>query len=182
MRLGRATVHCVVAAFCGVSLGIASFVAPVAAQEVGRGGQGRDGREVARGDDGDTITYTIIETPDSNPGDATTPVSPVSPATPAAPDLSRVPVPPENEPPPVVQPVVEPAAAPLDGSQDIAPVGEATVAETVPLTATCLDFGSWYDAQVSYEAAGGTAAGPDLVGALDLDADGVACEELIEYS
>ena len=43
--------------------------------------------------------------------------------------------------------------------------------------AGCDSYGSWYDAQVAYEAAGITAADPAVVAALDPDYDGIACEE-----
>jgi hypothetical protein len=56
-------------------------------------------------------------------------------------------------------PAAEPAAAP-----------ESTVAG-------CGSYGSWYDAQIAYEAAGLTAADPAVVSALDPDYDGIACEE-----
>ncbi len=42
---------------------------------------------------------------------------------------------------------------------------------------SCSSYGSWYDAQVAYEAAGTTAADPAMVQALDPDFDGIACEE-----
>jgi hypothetical protein len=43
--------------------------------------------------------------------------------------------------------------------------------------AGCGSYGSWYDAQVAYEAAGMTSADPAVVSALDPDYDGIACEE-----
>lgn len=45
----------------------------------------------------------------------------------------------------------------------------------------CASYATWYDAQVAYESAGATAADPALVNALDPNADGVACEELMTY-
>jgi hypothetical protein len=62
---------------------------------------------------------------------------------------------------------------PNAGTAAAAPAPESTVA-------TCASFPSWYDAQVFYESAGGTAAAPDLVASLDPDYDGVSCEEIME--
>jgi hypothetical protein len=59
----------------------------------------------------------------------------------------------------VLAPAAEPAAAPAS------------------TTAGCDSYGSWYDAQVAYEAAGMTTADPAVVAALDPDYDGIACEE-----
>jgi hypothetical protein len=54
------------------------------------------------------------------------------------------------------------------------PAAPAAVPATV---AGCDSYASWYDAQVAYEAAGITAADPEVVAALDPDYDGIACEE-----
>jgi hypothetical protein len=59
---------------------------------------------------------------------------------------------------------------------------DITVAAAVPAAApaaiaACGGYGSWYDAQLAYEAAGLTDADPALVSALDPDGDGIACEE-----
>jgi hypothetical protein len=43
--------------------------------------------------------------------------------------------------------------------------------------AGCGSYGSWYDAQLAYEAAGMLEADPALVSTLDPDLDGIACEE-----
>lgn len=59
----------------------------------------------------------------------------------------------------VLAPPAAPAAAPTGG------------------VAGCGSYGSWYDAQVAYEAAGMTSADPAVVSALDPDYDGIACEE-----
>ncbi|MDQ3692688.1 MAG: excalibur calcium-binding domain-containing protein [Chloroflexota bacterium] len=183
-----------VTALLGLSLGIAAFAGPAGGQEQtspatvvelaqprhDRGGPGQDGREVARGDAGESISYTIVETPDPAAGDATTAVAP------AAPDLSRVPVQPDSGETTLAPPTGEPASAPVASNPDAGVAGDATVTdpggESPELAATCADFGSWYDAQVHYESLGSTAAAPELVSALDPDVDGVACEELIVYS
>lgn len=61
--------------------------------------------------------------------------------------------------------VLAPAAAP------------AAPAAAPAAIAECGSYGSWYDAQLAYEAAGLTDADPALVSALDPDVDGIACEE-----
>jgi hypothetical protein len=60
-----------------------------------------------------------------------------------------------------------PVAAPAPGDDTAAPNAAYS----------CDNYGSWYDAQVAYEAAGITAADPAMVSALDPDYDGIACEE-----
>ncbi len=183
-----------VTALLGLSLGISACDGPATAQESnspttvieqeqprpGRGGPGQDGREVARGDAGDSISYTIVETPDPAAGDATTAVAP------AAPDLSRVPVQPDSGDTTLAPPTGELASAPVASNPVAGVAGDATVTDPVgespALAATCADFGSWYDAQVYYESLGAAAAAPELVGVLDPGVDGVACEELIVYS
>ncbi len=183
------------AGLLGLSVGIVTFLGtgPVSAQEGNfpstvvnlpelDSGRNRDGVEVAQGDDGDSISYTIVENADST-GDATTAVHPEAPTPP---DLSRVPVPADSGETTVAPPSGEPASAPVDGSQPDGVMGDATMAdpagEGTPLVASCADFASWYDSQVYYESVGGTAAAPELVNALDPDYDGVACEELIQFS
>lgn len=56
--------------------------------------------------------------------------------------------------------------------------GPAAAPASAPATTTvgCGGYGSWYDAQVAYEAAGGTAS--SLADSLDPDRDGVACEDM----
>lgn len=190
-----------VAGLLGVSLGLIVAGVPVPTQAQNNGqptssinnlgdyqppsgsGNGRNGVEVARGDDGDTITYTIVEAPDTY---AEPPTS-VTPEDPAPPDLSRVPVmTSDSEPTP--EPVA-PAPAPVDTTtQPGGVVGEPTTVDpnaapapaAAPSVATCAGFPSWYDSQIYYESAGGTAAAPDLVASLDPDYDGVACEEIME--
>lgn len=63
-----------------------------------------------------------------------------------------------------------------------APVAEGTTPETAaaPVSA-CGGYGTWYDAQVAYEAGGGLGGDQGVVQAVDPDFDGVACEELIVY-
>lgn len=59
-----------------------------------------------------------------------------------------------------------------------APV-EATSTVTEPVATyvgSCADYGTWYDAQVAYEGAGGTSS--SLAGALDPDGNGTACESM----
>ena len=65
------------------------------------------------------------------------------------------------------------AAAPV-----VAPV-ESTSTTTAPVATSvgsCADYGTWYDAQVAYEGAGGTSS--SLAGALDPDGNGTACESM----
>lgn len=75
---------------------------------------------------------------------------------------------PEAAPAPVTDQAVDPAAVP---ATDPALAGTG-----------CANYGTWYDAQVAYEAGGGTAADPGFVNSLDPNWDGVACEELMAYS
>lgn len=185
------------AGLLGLSIGLAAGVGavPAAAQETGLpstivdltdrdldSGRGRDGRQVARGDDADSISYTIVESPDSS-GDATTAVTP---DTPAAPDLSRVPVMSGSDETTVAPPTGEPASAPMDAGPPVGVSGDVTTADPAGAAASpvaaCADFATWYDAQVFYESMGGTAASAELVTALDPDTDGFACEELVAYS
>jgi hypothetical protein len=144
-------------------------------------GRNRDGREVAQGDDGDTISYTIVENPVSN-GDATTAVTPEAPA---APDLSRVPVMGGADETTVAPPSGEPVSAPVAEAAPAGAAGDATTAaptgEGAPAVAVCTDFPTWYDAQVFYESMGAAAAQPELVNSLDPNVDGFACEEMVEY-
>lgn len=62
-------------------------------------------------------------------------------------------------------------------------VDPAAIPATDPALAGtgCANYGTWYDAQVAYETAGGTAADPGFVNSLDPNWDGVACEELMAY-
>jgi hypothetical protein len=57
-------------------------------------------------------------------------------------------------------------------------VPEATESETTS-TGFCASYGTWYDAQVTYEELGATAADPALVDEVDSDYDGIACEEIM---
>jgi uncharacterized protein YkwD len=57
--------------------------------------------------------------------------------------------------------------------------GDAAPQNPNQQVAKCSDFGTWYDAQNAYEAAGGTDADPALVNSLDPDWDGIACEEMM---
>lgn len=112
------------------------------------------------------------------------------------------------EPAPSAEPaagaVPEPVEAPAATVSDVAPessdivmssedgeateIGESVPAAPVPVSpaassgSACGDYASWYDAQIAYEEAGGTAADPALVSALDPDADGIACEEAMATS
>jgi hypothetical protein len=182
----------VLAGLLGVGLAACAGAVPAAAQESGLpstivdlsdrdldSGRGRDGREVAQGDDADSISYTIVENPDST-GDATTAVAP------AAPDLSRVPVMSDGDETTVAPPSGEPVSAPIDGVPPAGVAGDVTTAdpagEAAAPAAACADFATWYDAQVFYESMGGPAGSAELVASVDPDADGFACEELIEYS
>jgi hypothetical protein len=192
-----------VAGLLGVSLGIvaAGVSAPTLAQNSGQptsvinnlgdytppSGNGRDGVEVAQGDDGDTITYTIVESPDTY----AEPPTAVYPEDPTPPDLSRVPVTSTDNDTTAPPPTGEPVAAPVDpAAQPGGVVGDATTVDPdgqtaaapapVSTVATCAGFSGWYDSQIYYESMGGTAAAPDLVASLDPDYDGVACEEIMQ--
>jgi len=81
----------------------------------------------------------------------------------------------------------------LDGTYsvtDVAPPNVTVAGDTEVLTpaaapvstssvAGCDSYGSWYDAQVAYEATGLTTGDPAIVSALDPDFDGIACEEVM---
>jgi hypothetical protein len=80
-----------------------------------------------------------------------------------------------------------PETATTDGAtttEGTAPAEAAPVESTTTTTAApsaCAGYATWYDAQVAYESAGGVNGDPGLVGSVDPDYDGVACEELIVY-
>jgi hypothetical protein len=65
------------------------------------------------------------------------------------------------------------ASAPVEGT--------TTGTTTTAAPDACAAYGTWYDAQVAYEAAGGVSGDPGVVAAVDPDYDGVACEHLIVY-
>lgn len=64
-----------------------------------------------------------------------------------------------------------------DGSADAAPADTGNGDDTAPQY-TCADFISWYDAQSTYDARGGTGQDWQTVDAVDPDWNGVACEDL----
>lgn len=185
----------------GATLGIATLVGvlPAAAQESEapttvinvaqwewdnlRRGTNRDGVEVVQGEDGDTITYTAVDNPESTSGDATMAESTLLPVPP---DLSRVPGEIDSDGTTVAPPSGEPASDPVESAPVEGVAGDATMSEPTgegtPLVATCADFPSWYDAQIYYESAGAVSATPELVTSLDPDVDGVACEEIMQLS
>ena len=69
---------------------------------------------------------------------------------------------------------VAPPAVTVAGDTDvISPPGNASAVNAI----SCGNYGSWYDAQVFYEAAGMTDADASIVSSLDPDYDGIACEE-----
>lgn len=146
-----------------------------------RSGRNQDGVETARGDPGDTITYTSVDSPESSLGDATTADSTVLPMPP---DLSRVPAETDSGGTTVVPPSGEPASAPVDIASPDEVAGDATTAEAAgaPVVAACADFPTWYDAQIYYESAGSAIEAPELAASLDPDFDGVACEEIMQLT
>ena len=93
-----------------------------------------------------------------NPSGSNLPSADAAPGT-----VEGVPAETSDEAAPATEPAPETAAAP------------APVSAYAP--AACGDFPSWYDAQLAYEDAGGLAADPALVAAVDPDYDGIACEE-----
>ena len=72
---------------------------------------------------------------------------------------------------------VAPSNVTVAGDTEVLAPPAAPAAAPVSTVAGCGSYGSWYDAQVAYEAAGMTAADPAIVAALDPDYDGIACEE-----
>ena len=70
-----------------------------------------------------------------------------------------------------------PANVTVAGDTEILAPPAAPAAAPTSGVAGCGSYGSWYDAQVAYEAAGMTSADPAVVSALDPDYDGIACEE-----
>lgn len=177
----------------GLALGLAALAGPVSAQTpsetVADGGYSvADPSNPNVSDEGDTRVYGDIATGNSG-GDVygdpaalaniqshDTLVASVPP-----PDLT-----PDDDPAPLPAPA---APAPADGTTtttaetatspgDTSTTGDTTTAAPV---SACGGYGTWYDAQVAYESAGGLGGDPSLVQAVDADADGVACEELIVY-
>lgn len=71
-----------------------------------------------------------------------------------------------------------PAPAPVEATTTSTPPSATTTTEPVATTAgaSCSDYGTWYDAQVAYENAGGT--GSSLAGGLDPDGNGTACDPM----
>jgi hypothetical protein len=70
-----------------------------------------------------------------------------------------------------------PSTVTIAGDTEALAPPAAPAAAPATTVAGCDSYGSWYDAQVAYEAAGITAADPAVVAALDPDYDGIACEE-----
>ena len=71
-----------------------------------------------------------------------------------------------------VSPLLGDGAAPRSALPGLA--GDAAAPAPLVRTTSCAD---WYSAQIQYEAAGGLAADPGYVDAVDADRDGIACEE-----
>jgi len=68
-------------------------------------------------------------------------------------------------------------AVPVDAA---APADSAPVATDTEATGGfCLQYATWYDAQIAYENLGATAADPALVQEVDPNYDGIACEEMM---
>ncbi len=70
-----------------------------------------------------------------------------------------------------------PSSVTIAGDTEVLAPPAAPAAAPASAVAGCDSYGSWYDAQVAYEAAGMTEADPSVVSALDPDYDGIACEE-----
>jgi hypothetical protein len=70
-----------------------------------------------------------------------------------------------------------PSNVTVAGDTEVLAPPAAAAAAPASIVAGCDSYASWYDAQVAYEAAGITAADPEVVAALDPDYDGIACEE-----
>ena len=70
-----------------------------------------------------------------------------------------------------------PSDVTIAGDTEVLAPPTAPAAALTSGVAGCGSYGSWYDAQVAYEAAGMTSADPAIVSALDPDYDGIACEE-----
>jgi Bacterial TSP3 repeat len=70
-----------------------------------------------------------------------------------------------------------PSNVTIAGDTEVLAPPAAPAAAPTSVVAGCGSYGSWYDAQVTYEAAGMTSADPAVVSALDPDYDGIACEE-----
>ena len=69
-----------------------------------------------------------------------------------------------------------PSTATISGDTEVLAPPAAPAAPTTTV-AGCDSYGSWYDAQIAYEAAGMTSADSAVISALDPDYDGIACEE-----
>jgi hypothetical protein len=70
-----------------------------------------------------------------------------------------------------------PSNVTIAGDTEVLAPPAVPAAAPTSAVAGCGSYGSWYDAQVAYEAAGMTSADPAVVSALDPDYDGIACEE-----
>ena len=70
-----------------------------------------------------------------------------------------------------------PSEVTIAGDTEVLAPPAAPATAPTSSVAGCDSYGSWYDAQVAYEAAGMTTADPAVVSALDPDYDGIACEE-----
>ncbi|HEU5433783.1 MAG TPA: hypothetical protein VFU81_19090 [Thermomicrobiales bacterium] len=76
-------------------------------------------------------------------------------------------------------PADESSAVPADDSAGV-PIDDTTTTDASAPAWSCANYGSWYDAQNAYEAAGGVDGDPAMVDALDPDANGIACEAMME--
>jgi hypothetical protein len=81
----------------------------------------------------------------------------------------------------VESPTISTSAPPVEATTTTTPPSATTGPAPAPATSTdsCSNYGSWYDAQVAYENAGGTTS--SLAGALDPDGNGTACESMQTY-
>jgi hypothetical protein len=70
-----------------------------------------------------------------------------------------------------------PSDVTIGGDTEVLAPTAAPAAAPATSIAGCGSYGSWYDAQLAYEAAGLTNADAAVVSALDPDYDGIACEE-----
>jgi hypothetical protein len=116
----------------------------------------------------DTVSSNVAPSSSTNaaPGDTT---SYGNGYVTAAPGMVENPTVSTSAPPPVTSSTT---TTPPSATTGTTPAPAAT-------TASCADYGTWYDSQVAYENAGGTTS--SLAGALDPDGNGTACESLQTY-
>ena len=120
-----------------------------------------------------TLTPASAPTPASSPTSTPTPTSAPTPTPTPAPTSAPAPTPmPNPTPTPTLAPTSTPTATPLSE-----PTFKGMPFDPYGSDRSCNDFASWWEAQNFFYAAGGPVNDPH---GLDGNADGVACQSLLE--